>query len=157
MRIGRVYSGTFENVPVTASQDLFTILPASNKPVAMHYLELTQITEVGEAQEEWLRIKIIRGHTTAASGGSALTARALTPGDAAAGATVRANDTTIASGGTAVDLHATAFPVRQGLFYLPPPELRPSVANAEILAIRLMAAPIDSVTMTGTILFEELI
>jgi hypothetical protein len=155
--MGRLYAITFENVAVTASQDLFEIAPADDKPVCIHACYLSQSTELGDAAEEQLRIKIIRGHATSGSGGTAPTPAPLNPADAAAGFVAEVNNTTIASTGTAVDLHAETFNVRSGWVYMPTPEARPGASQGNTtLVVRLMAAPADSVTMSGTLIVEEL-
>ena len=59
--------------------------------------------------------------------------------------------------GTPVDLHAEAFNIRAGWAYIPTPEARPGVGqNNTIIVVRLMAAPADSLTMSGTLIVEEL-
>lgn len=155
--MSRMYAITFENVSVTAAQDLFEIGPAANKPIRIHSIYLSQSSDVGDAAEEMLRVKVIRGHATSGSGGSAATPRPLNPSDAAAGAVAETNNTTIASAGTAVDLHAESFNIRAGWQYVPTPETRPeaSQTNASIV-VRLMAAPADALSMSGTLNFEEL-
>jgi hypothetical protein len=151
-----MYAVTFENVAVTAAQDFVSLLPATQKPIVVHAVYLSQSTELGDAAEEQLRVTIVRGNTTVGSGGGAFTPLALNPSDAAAGTSARINDTTPASAGTAVTLHAETFNVRAGWVYLPTPECRPVCKNAEFLCIRLLANPIDSITMGGTVLFEEI-
>lgn len=154
--MSRLYALTFENIAVTAAQDFFEILPATQKPCVVHAVYLSQSSDVGDAAEEMLRVKIIRGHTSSGSAGSSITAVALDPNDASSGITAERNNTTIASGGTAVDLHAEAFNIRSGWVYIPTPECRPVVKNAELLVVRLMAAPGDELSMSGTLIVEEL-
>lgn len=156
--MGRMYAVTFENVAVTAAQDFFEISPADDRPVLIHAIYLSQSTDVGDAAEEMLRVKIIRGHTTGGSGGSAPTPAPLgSSADAAAGFTAEVNNTTIASAGTAVDLHAETFNIRAGLVYIPTPEARPGASQANTtLVVRLMAAPADALSMSGTLIVEEL-
>lgn len=155
--MGRMYAVTFENVAVTAAQDFFEISPADDKPVLIHAIYLSQSTDVGDAAEEMLRVTIKRGHTTSGSGGSAPTPAPLgSSAGAAAGFTAEVNNTTIASAGTAVDLHAEAFNIRAGLAYIPTPEARPGASQANTtLVVRLMAAPADSLSMSGTMIVEE--
>lgn len=155
--MARVYSVSFENVSVSASQDFFEVSPADDHPVVILALYLDQISDVGDAAEEMLRYKIIRGHTTSGSGGSSATPRPLDPGDAAAGFSAEVNNTTIASAGTAVDLHAGAFNIRAGLALIYPPEMTP-VANQgnTTIVVRLMANPADAVTMSGTLYIAEI-
>lgn len=153
----RVYTVSFENVAVTAAQDFFEITPAANHPIVLVGITIDQFSDLGDAQEEALRFKVIRGHTTSGSGGSAATPRPLDPGDAAASFTAEVNNTTIASAGTTVDLHAGSFNIRTGLMLWWPPESTP-VANAgqTTIVVRLMAAPADSLSMSGTLYVAEL-
>lgn len=155
--MARVYTVSFENVTVSVAQDFFEVSPADDHPVVILACYLDQISDVGDAAEEMLRYKIIRGHATSGSGGSAATARPLDPGDSAASFSAEVNNTTIASTGTAVDLHAGAFNIRAGLALIFPPEMTP-VANQgnTTIVVRLMAAPADAVTMSGTLYIAEI-
>lgn len=154
--MGRIYSVEFSGVAVSAAQDFFEILPAANKPVALHGVFLSQSSDAGDSEEEFLRIRVIRGHTTSGSGGTSATPRPADSNDAAAGATAEVNNTTIASAGTAVNLHSEAFNSRAGLQLIWTPEMRPRCQNAELIVVRLLAAPADALTMSGTLYFEEL-
>ena len=153
----RLYSIVFDAVAITAAQDLFSITPADDRQVRIHALYLSQTTELGDAAEEMLRVNIIRGHATVGSGGTAPTPQPLDPHDAAAGFAARVNDTTIASTGTPVTLHADAFNVRSGMVYLPTPETQIQASQGQgLLVVRLMAAPADSIAMGGTLVLAEL-
>ena len=112
--MGRVYAVTFEGTAVTAQVDFFELTPADDKPVRLLGLLLSQSSDVGDAAEEILRIKVIRGHTTGGSGGSAPTPAPVNPSDAASGFAAETLNTTIASVGTTVDLLADAFNIRTG-------------------------------------------
>lgn len=152
-----LYAVTFENVAVTAASDLFEITPAASHPCVVHACYLSQSTELQEAQEEQLRLSIVRGHTTSGSGGSAATPAVLDSRLDTAEFTADVNNTTVASAGTTVTLHAETFNVRAGWAYVPAPEARPIVtADETTLVVRLLAAPADSVTMGGTLIVEEL-
>ncbi len=156
--MGRRYSVEFEAIAVTAAQDLFALKPATDKPIYLHSVTITQSTEVGDAEEEMLRIKIIRGAATIGSGGTNPTPRSLDSGDSASGITTncRTNDTTETSGGTPINMHSESFNVRTGLFYVPIPEDRIRCSASDgFIAVALMDAPSDSVTMSGTLVFEE--
>lgn len=156
--MGRMYVVSFEGVAVSAAQDFFELSPADDKPVLIHALYLSQSSDVGDAAEELLRVTIKRGHTTSGSGGSAFTPVPLqSSAGAAAGAAAEINNTTIASAGTAVVLHAETFNIRAGLAYIPTPECRPGASQANTtLVVRLEAAPADALTMSGLLVFEEL-
>lgn len=157
--MGRIYSTTFDNVAVTAVQDLFDIAPASNKPVTIHEIVITQSTEIGDAQEEMLRLRFVRGFATVGSGGTAPAMERHDKNDAATGAVVRVNDTTqaVVGAGTTEILRVETFNVRSGYQYLPTPETRIHVDSTDVrLVVQLQGAPVDSVSMSGTITFEEI-
>ena len=155
--MGRLYSVEFEGVAVTAQVDFFELTPADDKPIALWGLFLSQSSDVGDAAEEILRVRIIRGHATSGSGGATPTPAPLNHIDTAAGFTAETNNTTIASTGTPINLHSDAFNIRTGLQLIFPPELRPQASQANTtIVVRLMAAPTDSLTMSGTLYVEEL-
>lgn len=155
--MGRIYAVTFEGTAVTAQVDFFEITPADDKPVALIGIMLSQASDVGDAAEEILRIQVIRAHTTGGSGGSSATPRPVnSTADAAAGAGAETLNTTIASAGTGIPLFSHAFNIRAGLEHYFPPECRPGANQGDVtIVVRLMAAPTDSLTMSGTLFFEE--
>ena len=157
MATGRVYSVSFEGVATTAATDLFELSPADDKPIRLLGMTLGQSSDVGDAAEEVLRFEIIRGYTSSGSGGSAATPIPMRSTASAAGCGAEVNNTTGASAGTAVILMADTFNIRSGYQVWFPPECQPeaSQGNTTIL-VRLMAAPTDSLTMSGTLFFEEL-
>ena len=152
-----MYTAEFEAVTVSAAQDFFELQPADDVLVIVHAVYLAQSSDVGDAAEEILRVKIQRGATTVGSGGTDPTPIALEPGSPAADTTVQANNTTEASSGTVVDLHSDAFNIRTGWQYIPTPEMRPISSQGEgFITVTLMAAPADDLTMSGTVYFEEI-
>lgn len=159
--LGRMYTIEFENITIaTASgdQDLFYVAPADDKPVVIHAITLDQLSDVGDAASEMLRYRIIRGHATVGSGGTAPTPRSMRSADAAAAFTARTNDTAIASAGTPINLHSGGFNIMTGLEKWWTPECRFYCSQTDVtIVVRLMAAPVDDVIMSGTLYIEELI
>lgn len=155
---GRVYSVVFAAVSVSAAQDLFEVTPASNKPVEIIGLFLTQVgnSDVGDAAEELLRFSVIRGHTTSGSGGSAPTPHPVKRTHAAAGLAAEVNNTTLASAGTGVALHEDAFNVRAGYANWWPAGTEPDAVAGETIVVRLNSAPADAITLSGTLYVREL-
>lgn len=153
--MGMLYTGVFQAVAVTAAQDLFEVLAPAARSVVLHKVSITQSTEAGDAQAEMLRYSIRRvtGAPTSGSGGSAVTPVSLPPG-VTFGGTLEANNTTRISGGTIVVLEEEAAHVATGWLHQPPPEQRHEIEGATRLVIGLESAPADSVTLSGTILFE---
>lgn len=155
---GRIYSVVFGAVAVAAAQDLFELSAAANKPIELVGIIIAQAgaADVGDAQEEVLRIQVVRGNTTSGSGGSAVTPRPVKRTDPAAGFAAEANNTTVASAGTAVTLYEDGFNVRAGHLFMFPEGCEPDAINGELLCLRLPTAPADSITLSGTLLVREL-
>ncbi len=155
--MGRMYSVEFSKIAVTADQDFFELTPADDKPIAIHAVYLSQSNLLADAAEEILNIKIIRGLGTSGSGGGTSTPAVLSPLDTAAGFTCEVNNDTIATSGTAVDLHSDSWNVRTGLQLVFAPDERPVATQANtLLVVRLMENPAGSTTMSGTCYVEEL-
>jgi len=153
---GRIYSIAFSAVAVSAAQDLFELTPAANRPIEIVGIELGQTSDSGDAQDEQLQLTIVRGHTTSGSGGSTPTPAPLSPLDTAAGFSAEANNTTIASAGTGVVLHAGAWNVRAGYTQWWPEEARPTATAANTTLVVRQSAPADAITCSGTLYVREL-
>lgn len=156
--MGRVYTVQFDNVSVSAIQDLFEITPADDKPVDLLaiYLSQTGVADVGDANEECLPFQVIRGYTTSGSGGSAPTPAPVDPVDTAAGFSAEVNNTTVATSGTAVIVHSDNFNVRVGAQVLWPEGCEPKASQANTtIVVRLTRAPADAITLSGTLYVRE--
>lgn len=153
--MGRRYTAVFQAVAVTAAQDLLSLLAPAGTKLKLISCRIGQSTDFGDAQAENLRIRIRRGMTTVGSGGTAPAMIPVDPSDGAAVAVARANDTTPASGGTIVECFEETFNAQIGWVYLPVPEERIECAVSTRIAVNLVAAPADSLTMSGTICWEE--
>lgn len=154
--MSRIYTAVFNNVAITAIQDLFEIVAPADAVVMIHDIHLSQNTDVGDAAEEVLRIELTSGHATSGSGGSAPTAIPRELGDAAFGGTVEVNNTTQASAGTIVTHYVWNWNIRVGFDKIFTPETRPVLSPSRRACLELPVAPADSVTMSGSITFEEL-
>lgn len=160
--IGRAYSVTFANVAITAQQDLIYIKPAADKICiieAVKFAVAGAAGDAGDAQEELFDIELIRvqATVTVGSGGSAFTPNPLATNDTAAGFTARINDTTKATTSTSLlVLDADGMNSRVPYIYIPAPEHRPIVANAQAVVLRLNTTPTDSITCNGTMIVREL-
>jgi hypothetical protein len=140
--------------------DAFEITPADDKPVALHSLYLSNVgvaADAGDAQEEIVRVAVIRGFTSSGSGGAAPTPSPLGPIDTASGFTAETMNSTVATTGTSVVLHADGWNIRIPYAMVWTPETRPiaTQANTTIL-VRLANTVTDDVTVSGTLYVEEL-
>jgi len=148
-----MYSAVFEEVAVSAVQDLFEINAPSDAVVLVHGLVISQSSDAGDSESEQLNVLIHRG-STSGSGGSTPTATPMEVGNAAFGGTVEANNTSQSTEGTHV--HAESFNVMAGMQVWWTPETRPVISPSGRLIVELQTAPADALTMSGTIYFEEI-
>lgn len=153
----RSYTITVENGAIANASgdvDLLELDAAADKPIELVAIRLGQSTELQEAQEEQLRVAVVRGNTTTGNG-STTTPQPMSPGDAAAGFTAETLGTTPASAGTAVNLDAFDWPVRLGFEWGPVPAgFGYWTSGTVLLCVRLMAAVADdlSASMSFTVI-----
>jgi hypothetical protein len=154
-----IYGAEISAVAVTAATDIFQITPVADRPVVIYSLVLGQTTDLGDAAEEVLMIGLYRD-VTAGSGGTAETEygysnAAISNASSAAVLTV---NTSASTGGTLIDI--IPWNIRIPLQWEPIPELRPKLSNlaaeGPAHAFRLIAAPTDSITISGVLKWAEL-
>lgn len=156
--MGRFYSVPFSAVAVSAAQDLFEVVASSGKPFILHEVVAGQTSDMGDAASEALQISIKRGvGSTSGSGGSTVTPAKHATNDAAAGPTAEINNTSqhAAGGGSLTTIRTETFNIQAGYQYLPTPEQRITFLAAEACVVSI-TAPADALTMSGTLVFEEL-
>jgi hypothetical protein len=148
-----------ENIAVTnagGDADLVELDAATDKPCELFGIKIMVTSELQEAQEEWLRCQVIRGHTTSGSTpASTPTPRPASETDAAAGFTCEIYNTTIASAGTAVNLDSFAVNVRAGYEIFLPEYCGYTFSGSNLLVVRLMAGPADDLNMNMTFFVRE--
>jgi hypothetical protein len=150
---GREYSGAFSAIAVSAAQDLFEVNGSSSRMTWVTGIELGQYTDFGDAQDENLSCTWIQAHSTSGSGGGTITP---TPNgaDAAFGGTLERNNTTQATGGSPITGRGFTWNVRQGyVMHWDPTKWILVPASGRIVLAQL--APVDSITMNGTIFLYE--
>lgn len=153
------YNGTLTNAGGDA--DWLEVLPADDKPCRLRGFIIGQISEVGDAAEEGVRLSIIRlpATVTSGSGGTATTGQPLDSADSAAGFAAECNNTTVATtSGTAITLAEIGFNIRQSPFdfWFPDERFCPIVKQGEGLVIRNQTTLADDVTGQLTFFIEEL-
>lgn len=154
--MSRFYTVQFNNVAITAAQDLFNVAATSGMAFKLHQLEISADSATTAAE---LRVSLQRWTATVTngSGGSAPTPAPLLSTDSAATFTARTNDTTRSSNtGTKTILFEFGWNLLNGLIFVPAPEYRPSFAISQNMIIGLETAPGSSVTCDGYIVVEEL-
>lgn len=152
----RVYVVSFTEVAVSVAVDVFELTPADDKPIEVLGLFMGQSSDFGDAASELLPYRVIRGHTTSGSGGTATTPRPLDRSGSAAGFAAETCNTTAATAGTTVDLHADTFHVATGeKLWLPDGCLWEASQADTTLVVRLASAPVDSLDLSGTLYVRE--
>ncbi|GAA1749365.1 hypothetical protein [Nonomuraea bangladeshensis] len=148
---------------VTASggnADLWEVLPADDLPCKIRGIRLGQTSEVGDAQEEGLRISIIRMRATitSGSGGSAGAPENIAKSNQAPSFTSETNNATVATttGDTEI-LEEMSWNVRNSPFeiWYPDPAFAPKAIQGEGLFVRMQTTPADDFTFAGTLWVEE--
>lgn len=154
---GRIYTVSFTAVSISAAQDLFNIIAGSSKVIAIHAIELGQVTQttIGNLR---LRVRYLPATVTNGTGGSSVTPRPINVGDNAATFTARANDTSQATSSTTiVDLWSDQWNLLNGFLWVPPAVNRPFVgAPSGAIVVSLDSSPGSAITASGTITVEEL-
>ncbi len=145
----RVYTVSFEDVAITVASDLFQIEAVTIDAILLA-MYISQSSDVGDAEAEGLLIRFRRVTDVLTN----VTAEGKTDSrDAAALADLNVNDTTPLVTG-AQTLHPEVWHINQNFIWLPPPELQINVPVDDVVTVN-MAAPADSLTVSGVLYFGE--
>lgn len=144
------YRVPFAAIGVTVSLDLCELNAHAARPLVVTGFVLGQKTEVGEAQEENLRIQFKSGQTTSGSGGTATTPSNNDGTSVAAGFTAEQANTTKASAGTIIDHGPYVWNVRSTpiIERLPEGDEIFLVAGRR-MTMELVDAPADAIDIYG--------
>jgi hypothetical protein len=160
--MGRIYAITHQGTITNAGGDvdLLELLPADDKPVKLRGFSLAQISEVGDAAEEGLRISVMRlpATVTSGSGGSTPTPVPVDSADAAAGVAAETGNATVATtSGTAVTLAEFGWNIRNSPydFWWPDERFCPKAKQGEGLVVRQQTTAADDYTGCFTFWVEE--
>jgi len=151
--MGQMYAVIMPSIAVSVAQDLIRIAAASSRSIIIHSAVFTQSSDFGDGQAEGLRFLIKRG-AAVGSGGTTQTPANLSSIGTASSATARKNDTTAGTGGT--DVYEENANVQIGWIYRPTPEERIVISGASSVTFNLPTAPVDPLTMSGVVIFEEI-
>lgn len=152
----RLYRDSFENVTVTAAQDLFYLKAPAAAGLALRTISLSA-GGVTASAEIRLRLKVLPATVTAGSGGTAATVQKTDRKNTVNSVvTARHNDTTQATtSGTAVTLAPWQWNVLGEFAYTPAtPEERECIDVNEALVLEILGTPASTV-ISGWIQWEE--
>jgi len=153
---GQIYTAVFENVTVTALQDLFEVIAPADAVLEILRWKISQ-EESETSQQLGFKTAMAAGAYTTGSGGTTPTPGKTMTGDPASGSTVRANSTTpaVVGSGTLVTIERYGENVLNGVEWIYIPEDRPIVSPTDAFIIGLMVAP-TSLEMSGTVVWREI-
>lgn len=153
------YTVTFSAATITSTlgdHDFFELAAVADKPIEIVAFSISNKSEVKDAEEEMVDLRIVRGNTTSGNG-TAATPRALDPLDPAATFAAETVASTPASAGTPIELFSENFNIRAGDVWVFPEALRIKTTNgAGLLCVRLATALADDATLSGTLWVREL-
>lgn len=152
--MGRKYTALMDATSVAAVCELFFLAAPSDAVVVVHEIVVTQDTS---EDSEMLPINVFRTATDQAAKGTSNTPAPLESGDAAFGGTVRTNILTAETFATeTTPLFRQSQNVLGGWHWLPTPETRPVLSPSGKLCVKLDAAPVAALPISGYIVFEEI-
>lgn len=152
-----IFSAIVSGVAVAAAQDVFEIVAGPATRIRLHEIRLGQTSDYGDAAAEGLSVTLIRGFTTAGSGGGAVAPANLLGHASAPSATstVKRNNTTLAQDGSVATILSDAWNIADSWRYAPANEQMPILEKGQRLVVRI-SAPADEITMNATVVFEEI-
>ena len=161
--MGKMWVIPFQGTITAAGtdSDLWTVNPADDKPVQLRAVILGQISEVKDAEEEGLRIDVLRMNATitAGTGGAAAVPEDPLLHGQTPGFTARTNDTTLATTTGSTDIlghigwNNRNTPLEK---WYPDERFAPRAIQGEALIVRLMTTVADDMTFAGEVWVEEL-
>jgi hypothetical protein len=139
---------------VSTAVDLFHFTIADDKPMWLWALEICQTTDLGDSNEEVLRLGFYSA-VSGGGGGSALTENALSDYHGVTAGTAVVGQGTASTGGTL--RKSFYWNIRQaGPVWIATPETAIRVAQgSSACAIRFKAAPADSITLSAEATWAE--
>jgi hypothetical protein len=154
--MGRIYTVQFDALAIAATTtDIIELDAAAEKPISVIGWCIGQSTDMGDAAAEGLRYRWVRGNTTSGSGGTTVTPVPCAATAAAAAFACESGNTTAASAGTAVNLATVPWTIQVDQWVWLPDRCDFDTSGTALLVMRLVAAPTDSVTLSGTVWVME--
>jgi hypothetical protein len=151
-----IYTAPFSAIAVSAVQDLWELNVHASTRVRLREVRFGQITDMGDAAAEALGVTFVRGYTVSGSGGSTITPVNVSghTGGLSAVTTIERNNTTQANTSGTV-MFGTTWNISGEFLWLPAENDMRFVLEASSRFVVALSAPADSITMYGTLTFEE--
>jgi len=159
-----IYTASFSAYAATKAQDVFQITAPSTNRIRIREIRIGQYTDFGDAAAEILSVTVLRGGLGDGSnaGDTGIDPVAIhgwksVTSVAPKSSLLRINDTGISgdTGSNAVTVLSDVMNIAAGWWYYPPEEEMLILDRGQRLVVRL-SAPADSVTMNGTMVYEDI-
>lgn len=150
--MGRMFSVGFTDITLNSATDLFELTVAANRPIKIWHWNVSQRSDLSDANEEVLLLTL-KKNVTAGSGGSSVTPVAADISIAAV-TTVNRTVTTAGSGGAAY-ASPRGWNIRVPEDHWFTPETAPRIDAGEDPVVLSLSAPADHILVSGTLIFEE--
>lgn len=149
-----IYTASQDAQSISTAVDLFFFTLADDKIFKMLQLDLANTSDLGDANEEVLKLGFYSG-VTSGGGGSALSEIAIDDYNSITAGTAVVGQGTASTGGTLRKVFY--WNIRQaGPVWIATPETKIVARQATgTCAIRLLAAPADAVTVSAEVMWEE--
>lgn len=156
MNIGRAYNVTFDDIAVSAVQDMLILKASAGVPFIIEEIEVGQ-RGLSAWEAKPLVLHKVTGSPTIGTS-NAVTPTPMDGNASAMAATTSAwrNNTTPFSGGTDLKLWSREFVFLNGFFYLPAPEDRLIFPVSSYAVLQLPTAPSGSTNMSLSCTFREI-
>ena len=157
---GLIYTIEFENIAISAAQDLFEGLAPTDACLWILAFYFEQSSDYGNAEAEGYRIQFVRGEgsVTSGSGGASVTPVPQLKGGPAAGSTWERNNTTrmVVGAGALKNLGSRAPNAQLGQYsQLTLPEIH-VISPGDRWTAGLVAAPADAIQGAATVVVAEI-
>jgi hypothetical protein len=151
-----VFTAPFKAIAVSAAQDLWELNTHASSRVRLREIRFGQYTDFGDAAAEILSVVFTRGYTVSGSGGSTITPLNVSghTGALSAVTTIERNNTTVANT-SGTDIFADTWNIQAPYLWMPPEDDMRFVFEVSTRFVVTITAPADSITMNGTLTFEE--
>lgn len=158
--MGRIYRVQFENVSVSAPQDLVQITGAAGKLMKIRRAKWGATnTTAPTNQQISTRCRLLPSTVTVGSGGTTgITPSKNDPGDAACSSSTCATNNTAkaTTNGTATILEEDGSNVYAGYDHAWPEKSQPVVGPSQAFVFELLSTPTGTVNMSGLVEIEEI-
>lgn len=151
--MGRMYTGSFDNIDISNMQDVFELTAPLSAIVYIHSFWVGQSSDYGDAAAEGA-ICYLSKATTFGSGGTTVTPIKHEDGDAAFGGILKRNSSTRATGLTAGPV--CPFNIQAGCLWQPTPKEIIVLAPSGIAVVTISGVMADALRCHGHIVFEAI-